>query len=63
MSEVTETRTLRNFVGGGWVDAAGSMTLEDVNPATGEVTALIPLSGEADVDAAVKAAREAYPAW
>jgi len=58
-----ETRTLRNFVGGGWVDAAGTETLDDVNPATGDVSALVPLSGEADVDAAVRAAREAFPAW
>ena len=64
MSEhATETRTLRNFIGGGWVEAAGSETLEDVNPATAEVAALVPLSGEADVDAAVRAAREAFPAW
>ncbi len=64
MSEhATDTRTLRNFIGGGWVEAAGSETLEDVNPATAEVAALVPLSGEADVDAAVRAAREAFPAW
>ena len=59
----TETRILRNFVGGGWVDAAGDETLDDVNPATGETAALVPLSGEADVDAAVRAAREAFPGW
>ena len=64
MSErATDTRTLRNFIGGGWVEAAGGETLDDVNPATGEVAALVPLSGEADVDAAVRAAREAFPAW
>jgi malonate-semialdehyde dehydrogenase (acetylating)/methylmalonate-semialdehyde dehydrogenase len=64
MSEATtETRILRNFVGGGWVDAAGGETLDDVNPATGEVAALVPLSGEADVDAAVRAARDAFPGW
>jgi malonate-semialdehyde dehydrogenase (acetylating) / methylmalonate-semialdehyde dehydrogenase len=64
MSErATDTRTLRNFIGGGWVEAAGSEALDDVNPATGEVEALVPLSGEADVDAAVRAAREAFPAW
>jgi malonate-semialdehyde dehydrogenase (acetylating) / methylmalonate-semialdehyde dehydrogenase len=59
----TDTRILRNFVGGGWVDAVGTEALEDVNPATGEVAALIPLSGEADVDAAVRAARDAFPGW
>ena len=58
-----ETRTLRNFVGGSWVDAAGADTLDDVNPATGEVAALVPLSVEADVDAAVRAARDAFPGW
>ena len=63
MATETASRTLRNFVGGGWVDAAGGETLDDVNPATGEVAALVPLSGEADVDAAVRAAREAFPAW
>ncbi len=63
MATETASRTLRNFVGGGWVDAAGDGTLEDVNPATGDVAALVPLSGEADVDAAVRAAREAFPGW
>ncbi len=57
------TRTLRNYIGGGWVEAAGDATLEDRDPATGELTALIPLSGASDVDAAVHAAREAQPAW
>ena len=57
------TRTLRNYIGGGWVEAAGEGTLEDRNPATGELAALVPLSGAADVDAAARAAREAQPAW
>ena len=41
----TESRTLRNYIGGGWVEAAGEETLEDRNPATGELDALVPLSG------------------
>ncbi len=57
------TRTLRNYIGGGWVEAASGETLEDRNPATGELTALVPLSGAADIDAAARAAREAQPAW
>ncbi len=63
MSTISETRTLRNYIGGGWVDASGGETLEDRNPASGELTALVPLSGAADVDAAVQAARAAQPAW
>ncbi|NEB71401.1 aldehyde dehydrogenase family protein, partial [Streptomyces fulvissimus] len=33
------------------------------NPATGEVYATAPLSGQADVDAAMEAAVAAFPAW
>jgi malonate-semialdehyde dehydrogenase (acetylating) / methylmalonate-semialdehyde dehydrogenase len=63
MATETATRTLRNYIGGGWVEAAGDGTLEDRNPATGELSALVPLSGAADIDAAARAAREAQPAW
>jgi malonate-semialdehyde dehydrogenase (acetylating) / methylmalonate-semialdehyde dehydrogenase len=57
-------RTLPNYVGGRWVDAeAPSGTLEDRDPATGDLAALVPLSGVADVDASVRAAHEAQPAW
>ena len=63
MESTTATRTLRNYVGGGWVDAAGPGTIDDLNPATGAVHALVPLSAAADVDAAARAAREAWPAW
>ena len=34
-----------------------------LNPANGEVLAQVPLSGRPDVDVAVAAAREAFPAW
>ena len=54
---------MRNYIGGGWVDAADAKTIEDQEPASGELAALIPLSGVGDVDAAVTAAREAQPAW
>ena len=63
METETATRTLRNYIGGGWVEAAADGTLEDRNPATGELTALVPLSGAADIDAAARAAAEAHPAW
>ena len=63
METETATRTLRNYIGGGWVEAAADGTLEDRNPATGELTALVPLSGAADIDAAARAAAKAQPAW
>jgi malonate-semialdehyde dehydrogenase (acetylating)/methylmalonate-semialdehyde dehydrogenase len=56
-------RTLFNYVGGAWQTPTAAETLESRNPATGELLAHIPLSGAADVDAAVKAARAAFPDW
>jgi malonate-semialdehyde dehydrogenase (acetylating)/methylmalonate-semialdehyde dehydrogenase len=63
MSTVAEARTLQNFVAGSFVDASGGSSLEDRDPATGELAALVPLSGAEDVDAAVAAARTAQPDW
>ncbi|MSO41733.1 MAG: CoA-acylating methylmalonate-semialdehyde dehydrogenase [Solirubrobacterales bacterium] len=55
--------TLRNYIGGTWVEAAADSTLEDRDPATGELAAYVPLSGRQDVDQAVRKAREAQPGW
>jgi malonate-semialdehyde dehydrogenase (acetylating)/methylmalonate-semialdehyde dehydrogenase len=59
----TDVRTLRNFVGGEWVDAESSESQEVRNPATDELLARVPLSSAADVDRAVQAAAAAFPAW
>jgi betaine-aldehyde dehydrogenase len=59
----TELRRLRNYINGEFRDAADGRTIEVVNPATGEVYATSPLSGRADVDAAMEAAAAAFPAW
>jgi malonate-semialdehyde dehydrogenase (acetylating)/methylmalonate-semialdehyde dehydrogenase len=63
LETTTETRTLRNYIGGAWVAPSAADTLEDRNPATGQLDALVPLSDAADVDAAATAARAAFPAW
>ncbi len=59
----TDTRLLSNYIGGHWVASTASQELDVTNPATGEALARVPLSGAADVDAAVQAARAAFPAW
>ncbi|GGJ73177.1 gamma-aminobutyraldehyde dehydrogenase [Streptomyces camponoticapitis] len=59
----TELRRLRNYINGEFRDAADGRTIEVVNPVTGEAYATSPLSGQADVDAAMKAAAAAFPAW
>src|SRR6476620_7777189 len=63
MATAAEARTLQNYIAGRWRDAEVSEALEDRDPATGELAARVPLSGAADVDKAVRAAREAQPAW
>ena len=57
------TRVLDNYVGGRWTPASSEERLDVTNPATGETLAQVPLSGAADLDAAVAAARAALPAW
>ncbi|WP_412076600.1 gamma-aminobutyraldehyde dehydrogenase [Streptomyces xanthophaeus] len=59
----TELRRLRNYIGGEFKDAADGRTTEVVNPTTGEAYATAPLSGQADVDAAMAAAAAAFPGW
>ncbi|WP_405772931.1 gamma-aminobutyraldehyde dehydrogenase [Streptomyces sp. NBC_01538] len=59
----TVLRTLRNYIGGESLAAADGQTIEIVNPVTGESYATSPLSGRADVDAAMAAAAGAFPAW
>ena len=56
-------RVLRNVVNGAAVEAATDQVTELVNPTTGEVFALAPVSTAADVDAAYQAAAAALPQW
>jgi malonate-semialdehyde dehydrogenase (acetylating) / methylmalonate-semialdehyde dehydrogenase len=57
------TRLLDNYVAGRWTPASSTDALDVTNPATGDVLARVPLSSSADLDAAVRAAREALPEW
>jgi succinate-semialdehyde dehydrogenase/glutarate-semialdehyde dehydrogenase len=59
----TTVRTLRNFIGGEWVDSTGDSLREIVSPVTGEKLADAPNASQEDVDRAVAAARSAQPRW
>lgn len=63
MSSQPHAQRLRNYIGGQWVTAETGEFLEVRNPATDETLGLVPLSGKAEVDAAVEQARAAFPAW
>ncbi|MDH3734821.1 MAG: aldehyde dehydrogenase family protein, partial [Gemmatimonadota bacterium] len=52
-----------HFIGGRWVESASGETFETLNPANAEPLARIAQGALEDVDAAVKAAREAQPGW
>jgi aminomuconate-semialdehyde/2-hydroxymuconate-6-semialdehyde dehydrogenase len=54
---------LENYISGEMIAPASGDYLDNYNPATGEVYSLIPDSEERDVECAVEAAREAFPAW
>ncbi|SFJ81203.1 methylmalonate-semialdehyde dehydrogenase [acylating] [Halobacillus dabanensis] len=64
MSNVTsEVKTLKNYIGGEWVEAKSDQTEEVYNPATGEVIARVPISSKEDVDYAVNVAKVAFEDW
>jgi aldehyde dehydrogenase (NAD+) len=52
-----------HFIGGQLVAGRDDRDFETRNPATGQVLARIGTAGASDVDAAVAAAREAFPRW
>jgi betaine-aldehyde dehydrogenase len=54
---------LRNFVNGEYVAAASGQVSEVVDPSTGEPYAQAPVSGPADVEAALRAAAGAFEVW
>lgn len=51
------------YIGGAWRPAEGRDTIAVVNPADEQVIAHVPAGTAADVDAAVRAARTAFPGW
>jgi betaine-aldehyde dehydrogenase len=57
------SRVLQNFVGGQLAAARDGQTTSVVDPSTGEEYLRAPLSGPADVDAALRTAAEAFETW
>src|SRR5438477_8827136 len=55
-----EVRHYQMLIGGAWVNAQSCRTFESINADTGKVWAVMPQAAEADVDAAVRAARSAF---
>ena len=61
---MAEPKTYRNFIDGEWIEASARQTRENRNPADkSEVIGTFQSSGQADIDAAVEAARKAWRRW
>jgi malonate-semialdehyde dehydrogenase (acetylating) / methylmalonate-semialdehyde dehydrogenase len=56
-------RKLRNFVRGEWYEPRDARFIDVENPSTGETIAQVPLSSAEETNAAITAARAAFPAW
>jgi aldehyde dehydrogenase (NAD+) len=56
-------RTFGHWIGGAWREPAEGEHFDTSNPANNRVIARIAQGSAADVDAAVRAARDAFPAW
>lgn len=56
-------KKILNFIGGNFQEPETGEFLDVVEPATGENYAIMPRSGKADVDRAVKAAEGAFEEW
>ncbi|NMO17796.1 aldehyde dehydrogenase family protein [Pyxidicoccus fallax] len=59
----TQNKHTRFYIGGRWVDPAGTGTIEVINAATEEVMGCVPAGTPEDVDRAVVAARAAFDGW
>jgi aldehyde dehydrogenase (NAD+) len=56
-------RKFGHFIHGAWRDPVEGAFFETTDPATGEKLATVAQGSAADIDAAVKAARQAFPKW
>ncbi len=53
----------KNFIGGQFVDSAGKKAIDIISPCDGTVLSTVTMSNSKDLEAAVAAARKAFPSW
>ena len=62
-THVAAPRGIPHWIGGNAVAGASGRTSNVYDPATGQVQALVPLANAMELNAAVRAAETAFPAW
>jgi len=60
---IKEVLKLQNYIDGEWVESESAQILDVVNPTTQKTLAKVPMSTSDEVNAAVRAAKEAFPEW
>lgn len=59
----SQVRLIKNYINGKFVESSSSTLLDVLNPSTGERIAQVPLSTGDELNAAVAAAKAAFPQW
>ncbi len=54
---------VRNLIGGEWTESTSTEVIDVINPATGAPIAAVPLATDDELNSAVQAAKDAFPAW
>jgi malonate-semialdehyde dehydrogenase (acetylating)/methylmalonate-semialdehyde dehydrogenase len=54
---------IQNYIGGSFVNASTSKTMDVISPLDGNYLSTVPMSNAKDLDNAVKAAQAAFPNW
>lgn len=60
---IKEALHLKNYINGEWVDSKAKERWDVINPATQRKLATVPMSTDDEVEAAIRAAQEAFPEW
>ena len=63
LEKVADVATLQHYIGGERVSSVAERKSPVFNPATGAVSAQVPLAPVSEVEAAIKSAAAAFPAW
>ncbi|MGN6524090.1 MAG: aldehyde dehydrogenase family protein, partial [Actinomycetes bacterium] len=62
-SSDTSPRRITHWINGALWEGAAARTSDVFDPATGQVASQVDLAGDAEIEAAVSAAREAFQTW
>ncbi len=60
---LSDMEVFRNYIAGEWVEASDGKTIENINPATGELIGYFASATAEDTQRAIDAAHEALPKW